>query len=136
MSEKKAETKTNAGQPPLDNDHVAPGCEPFTPAVVAINERWETGRGDGAGVYLATNPAARHRVGDFGEGGKEGSAMAHARATLAATAPEMLRVALDLLAAFYAYRDTFPDSDSEDNVRLAARAEEIIDRAQGRAARS
>jgi hypothetical protein len=53
-------------------------------------ERWETGRGDGAGVYLAGSPATRQRIGDFGLGGTIESEVAARRAELAAAAPELL----------------------------------------------
>jgi imidazolonepropionase-like amidohydrolase len=61
-----------------------------TRAVVAC-ERWETGKGDGAGIYLAGSPKVRTRIGDFSEAGKVDSALASRRATLAAAAPRMLR---------------------------------------------
>lgn len=81
------------------------------------DERWETGNGDGAGVYLVGDPRARTRIGHFGEGGKVDSALAVRRATLAAAAPDLLE-ALRPLAAWAALRPV--DVSDDDPILHAA----------------
>lgn len=58
-------------------------------------ETWETGNGDGSGIYLRQPGRAGHvKIGDFGEAGRApgGSAAAVERAQLAATAPAMVNL--------------------------------------------
>jgi hypothetical protein len=64
------------------------------------SERWEVGRGDGASLYVAGGPKRRVKVADFGLGGGApgGSAVAHDRALVAAQAPRMYLVLLDLVS--------------------------------------
>lgn len=67
----------------------------------ATAETWDTGIGDGAGVYLRVPGRSGHlRIGDFGCSGLApgGSAMAVERARLAAAAP-LLHAALAGLVA-------------------------------------
>ncbi len=67
---------------------------------VSAGERWETGRGDGAGLYVVGNPKRRVKIGDFALGGRAGgSATCHERALLAAQAPLMYEALLDVIAS-------------------------------------
>jgi hypothetical protein len=70
------------------------------PATFDAAERWTTGRGDGSGLYLAGDPKRRVQVADFGLGGRApgGSAVAADRALVAAQAPAMYLVLLDLIS--------------------------------------
>jgi hypothetical protein len=67
---------------------------------VGAGERWETGRGDGTGIYLAGDPKRRAKIGDFGEGGRApgGNASAVERARIAAQAPLMYEALLDIIS--------------------------------------
>ncbi len=66
---------------------------------VTAGERWETGRGDGAGLYIAGNPKRRVKIGDFALGGRAGdSATCHERALLAAQAPLMYEALLAIIS--------------------------------------
>ena len=104
-------------------------------------ERWETGRGDGSGIYLAGAPATRRKIGDFSEGGRsDSSEVCQARAQLAAAAPTMAHAIRE------AWRDLediltgnvvggHPDIDDQTRRDLQATAdalEAVLAKAEGR----
>lgn len=67
---------------------------------IGAGERWETGRGDGSGIYIVGDPKRRVKIGDFALGGQAGdSTTCHERAQLAAQAPLMYEALLDLISS-------------------------------------
>lgn len=61
-------------------------------------ERWETGRGDGEGLYIAGDPKHRVKIADFGAAGRIPSSVGHQRALVAAQAPRMYEAVLDFVS--------------------------------------
>jgi hypothetical protein len=76
---------------------VRPGAKP-QPEGIDSGERWEIGRGDGAGLYLVTrNTKQRIKIADFAFGGVA-SGLAAERALIAAQAPRMYEALLDIVS--------------------------------------